>query len=75
MTEEQLRQLVRDAIERHLGRPAEPSPAAAESGRVPRGHASHARFPMASGADLDGPCLIEPAVSCVHCGYCLSYGH
>jgi len=27
------------------------------------------------GSDGDGPCLIEPAVTCNHCGYCKSYGH
>jgi hypothetical protein len=27
------------------------------------------------GADSDGPCIIEPAVACNHCGFCKSYGH
>ena len=30
---------------------------------------------LPAGAELDGPCLIEPAVLCNHCGYCQSYGH
>ena len=30
---------------------------------------------LPAGADTDGPCLIEPAVMCNHCGYCKSYGH
>jgi hypothetical protein len=38
-------------------------------------HASHGMFMLPAGADTDGPCLIEPAVMCNHCGYCKSYGH
>jgi len=39
-------------------------------------HASHALLPLARGGDADeGACLIEPAVRCNHCGYCVSYGH
>ena len=29
-------------------------------------------FVLPVGADSDGPCLIEPAVICNHCGYCKS---
>lgn len=72
MNEEQLRQLVREAIARHVGsgtqRP-QPAPAAAQF------HASHGLFRLPAGADSDGPCIIEPAVMCNHCGYCKSYGH
>jgi hypothetical protein len=32
-------------------------------------------FTVPSGADADGPCIIEPAVMCNHCGYCKSMGH
>jgi len=32
-------------------------------------------FILPAGSDGDGPCLIEPAVMCNHCGYCKSYGH
>ena len=42
---------------------------------VARPHASHALLPLVRGGDGDGACLIEPAVRCNHCGYCLSYGH
>jgi hypothetical protein len=41
----------------------------------PRHHASHAMFILPTGLDADGPCLIEPAVTCNHCGYCKSFGH
>ena len=30
---------------------------------------------LPAGMDTDGPCMIEPAVACNHCGYCKSYGH
>lgn len=89
MTDEELRTLVRDAIARHVGDPSAPvghpsapvghpfrgaggTPAAV----VPVGyHASHMMFAVPAGADADGPCIIEPAVRCNHCGYCKSYGH
>ena len=75
MTEQELRALVRDAIARHMGAdahvavfsPHPPSPLA------PR-HA-FGLFVLPSGADSDGPCIIEPSVMCNHCGYCKSYGH
>ena len=71
MTEQELRALVRDAIARHAGRP--------QSDRLPvvtlREHPSHSLFAVPAGGDTDGPCIIEPAVQCTHCGYCKSYGH
>jgi hypothetical protein len=70
MHDEELRALVRDAVERHLTGHAKPARA-----EPVRSHASHARFLVASGGDEDGPCLIEPVVRCNHCGYCQSYGH
>ena len=75
MTDDELRALVRAAIAQHTGAaPALPAQApAAAAGRL---HPSHGRFTLIpAGADADGPCLIEPAVLCHHCGYCQSYGH
>jgi hypothetical protein len=73
MTEDQLRQLVRDAVARHLDPSAmiEPNP----DRPAWKTHASHARFVLPIGRDLDGPCLIQPEVRCTHCGYCQSWGH
>ena len=71
MTDQELRQLVRDAIARQSEREdavARPQIAASAM------HASHGRFLLRSG-DEDGACVIEPTVRCNHCGYCLSYGH
>ena len=74
MNEQELRELVRAAIAHHVGVStdvlAQPPPAA-----VVRFHASHRMFGLPAGADTDGPCLIEPAVLCNHCGYCKSWGH
>jgi hypothetical protein len=71
MNEQEVRALVREAIARHAGLPAPPRPVPA----LVHLHASHGMFTLPAGADADGPCLIEPAVMCDHCGYCKSYGH
>ena len=74
MTEQELRTVVREAIARNAWKAP-----ASNSGRVPvigaTPHASHGMFVVQAGADQDGPCIIEPAVPCNHCGYCKSYGH
>jgi hypothetical protein len=70
MDEQTLRELVREAVGRHLGggeagaRAAAPLPFIAD--------ASTYRYTLPK---TDGPCLIEPAVQCNHCGYCESHGH
>jgi hypothetical protein len=40
-----------------------------------RTHASHLLLNLPASMDSDGPCIIEPAVPCTHCGYCKSLGH
>jgi hypothetical protein len=76
MTEPELRALVRDVITRHVRQDAAgPDPRSVEVSRLMRQHSSHAMFVLPVGSDNDGPCLIEPAVMCNHCGYCKSYGH
>jgi len=74
ISDQELRALVRDAIARQTGEAAAHEPAAAAPFAF-RSHASHGLLPLARGGDGDGACLIEPAVRCTHCGYCLSYGH
>jgi hypothetical protein len=74
MTEQELRALVRDAIARHTGAAAPAARGARVQPDLSR-HASHAMFVIADGGDEGGPCVIEPAVACTHCGYCKSYGH
>ena len=73
MTEHELRLLVRDAIARHSGQTPTPAPLPVPA--FVHLHASHGLFTVPAGADTDGPCIIEPAVTCNHCGYCKSYGH
>ena len=73
MTEQELRALVREAIAAQMRR----IPSGDRVEMVPApflgGHLSHAQFDVASGPD--GSCVIEPSVTCNHCGYCKSYGH
>jgi hypothetical protein len=71
MNEQDIRGLVREAIERHLGRPQLVDGRPAFSG-----HASHILLKVVPGSQIDdGMCVIEPAVRCSHCGFCQSYGH
>jgi len=76
MTEGELRVLVRDVIARHAAA-SDVVPPTAPPIETPsfRQHLSHAMFRLADGASIDGPCVIEPDVTCNHCGYCKSYGH
>jgi hypothetical protein len=76
ISEQELRAMVREAVARYGAQPpaapaAMPSPGPASGGR----HESHGLLTLVSGGDADGQCLIEPAVKCNHCGYCLSLGH
>ena len=73
MTEQELRALVRDAIAKQLGGGA--SAPRVDPVAFVRQHASHGLVTLPIGMDSDGPCLIEPAVPCNHCGYCKSLGH
>jgi hypothetical protein len=80
MNEQELRSLVREAIERHL-RPSEKRDRDSFSERrsvVPQqtGHASHIILNLLPGSQQDdGMCVIEPSVQCTHCGFCQSFGH
>ena len=104
MTDQELRDMIRESIARHAGANAEvsvrlpafaphasawPRHGADDDGRREGGkadtpyssagtygsHASHVRLAMLQSGDDDGACLVEPAVRCTHCGFCLSYGH
>jgi hypothetical protein len=75
MTDEEVRELVRRAIARHLGPPEARSAApVVASPPVPAVPIAFARYPLPRAAD-DVMCLIEPAVRCNHCGYCECHGH
>lgn len=81
MNEQDVRALVREAIERHLGRP-EPREGVRGKGQgvsLPSPlspHPSHVLLKVLPGSESDdGMCVIEPRVRCNHCGFCQSYGH
>ena len=76
MTEHELRAIVRDAVERHLGQSRVPSPAfalQATAGKPSHSGPSHAIY--LSLVNVGGECVIEPSVPCNHCNYCKSHGH
>ena len=90
MNEQELRSLVREAIERHLGRTESATKVApyagfdAESAAVRRARlqsrfegadASHFLLKVLPGSEIDGACVIEPSVRCNNCSFCQSYGH
>ena len=70
MDEELLRTMIREAVARRLGGEGEPQ--AQPEPMTLRSHASHYRYAL---PESGGPCVIEPAVPCNHCGYCQSHGH
>ncbi len=78
MTDEELREMIRESIARHVAPSAPFAPAhgaSPDSVMVLQMQSSHARLPLSRGSDDDGACIIEPAVRCNHCGFCLSFGH
>ena len=86
MDEQQVRALVRLAIARHMGpHPTQPGvapaaplaqhpPTALDGREAATASITHARFALVRPAG-EVECLIEPAVTCNHCGYCQCYGH
>jgi len=71
MNEDALRALVRETLARLDSRPAPRQP---DPGTLLQftSHPSHYQYAL---TPSDGPCIIEPAVQCNHCGYCQSHGH
>ena len=82
MTDDELRQLIRAAIERHTGLASPASASAREPlGELRRDAAfgggqsiSFGQYRLERAAG-DTSCLIEPAVQCNHCGFCKCHGH
>ena len=66
MTDDEIRAVVRQVLAARgvTSAPARPAP-----------HASHVRLQMVAPTPVGSPCVIEPAVACNNCGYCLSMGH
>lgn len=77
MNDEELRSLIRAAIQRQLGGPASvsaPSAVQPELRRGPLVSLSFDQYRLERAAD-DTMCVIEPAASCNHCGFCKCHGH
>jgi len=74
MNDDEIRALIRVAIEKHLGTPAFAQSASAGKPDSPVLSLSFGRYTLPR-ADDDTQCLIEPAVRCNHCGYCQCHGH
>ena len=88
MTDDEIRSLVRVAIEKHMrpaassadrrggsGTLAQAATAATLDPPAPPAIAiSFGRYALPRAED-DTMCIIEPAVQCNHCGYCQCHGH
>jgi hypothetical protein len=79
MTDDELRAMIRAAVQRHLGAgtsPLEPPPLAgvrsSEGRPQPFQSISFGQYNLER---ADTMCIIEPAVSCNHCGFCKCHGH
>lgn len=73
MNDDELRLLIRAAIQRHMGGAAD-APATPIPAFVPTVPISFAQYRLERSKD-DTMCLIEPAVQCNHCGFCKCHGH
>lgn len=71
MNDDRVRELVRESIARHLARPSDDAGPVRPLPLVGV-QASHFRYALPGSG---GACLIEPAVTCNHCGYCQSHGY
>ena len=84
MTDDEIRGLVRLAIQKYMGPGASPtdrrsgssdSPAASIAPPLPPALSiSFGRYPLPRAED-DTMCIIEAEVTCNHCGYCQCHGH
>ena len=72
MTDQELRALVRDAVQRHLSGATRTTGATSTTGLTGFSHPSHAIY--LSVVNTTDACVIEPAVPCNHCNYCKSHG-
>ena len=77
MTDDEIRGLVRLAIQKHMGSSTFAPGASVDKPAVPPPSAlsiSFGRYALPRAED-DTMCIIEPAVQCNHCGYCQCHGH
>jgi Na+-translocating ferredoxin:NAD+ oxidoreductase RNF subunit RnfB len=77
MNDDELRLLIRAAIQRHTGAASAPPDPAVRVTAASTGvevAMSFGQYRLERAPD-DSMCLIEPAVQCNHCGYCKCHGH
>ena len=76
MNDDELRLLIRAAIQKHTGvsDSARGMPAERRRDVEPAVSLSFGQYRLERAPD-DTMCLIEPAVQCNHCGYCKCHGH
>lgn len=76
MNDEELRSLIRSAIQKHMA--GSPGPVAFKPDTTSRLELpvsiSFGQYQLERAKD-DTSCLIEPAVQCNHCGFCKCHGH
>jgi hypothetical protein len=81
MNDDELRSLIRAAVQRHLGGSASAPESAFAHAQPGELRLDGPPVPMAFGqyrlerAADDTMCIIEPAVRCNHCGFCKCHGH
>lgn len=73
VTDDEIRSLIRAAIQKNLGAPV-PVNAPAGPPQPPHLPIAFGRYALPRAED-DTMCIIEPAVKCNHCGYCQCHGH
>jgi len=70
MTEQEIRTVVRQVL---AARGVVQTPPLQANSAGP--HPSHLHLRMVAPTEPGSPCVIEPAVGCNQCGYCVSQGH
>ena len=76
MNDDELRALIRLAIQKHASASAPEAPGDLRRDAAPEPvvSISFGQYRLERAKD-DTMCLIEPAVQCNHCGYCKCHGH
>ena len=78
MNDDELRSLIRAAVQRHVGETVRPKPDPTRDPGLTRAEIpsvlSFGQYRIERSAD-DTMCIIEPAVQCNHCGFCRCHGH
>lgn len=83
MNDDELRGLIRAAIQKHMGsasgspgsgQPLETVRLKPDAPMAPALSISFSQYQLPR-ADGDTMCIVEPAVQCNHCGFCKCHGH